>query len=200
MYTVQFLNRLVENHLVLTYILIFFVTIFEGEIVAIASGILILLGALNFWLALIAVFLGGMIKTVLWYFFGKFLHKKFNDHRFFKYIEKRVLNVMPHFEQKPFWSIFISKFLMVNHLVILFSGYKNINFRKYLEAEFASTLFWAPGLILLGYFFSFTAIKVSHQLWHFALIVLVLIISFIVLDKLVRWLYDFFEEFYDNGK
>jgi len=152
MHTVNILRHLVENHLAFTYFLIFFITIFEGEVVSISAGILVLLGAINFWLALILILCGGMMKSVLGYFLGKFLHRKFNNHKFFQYIEKRVFNIMPHFQHKPFWSIFISKFIMVNHLVIIFAGYKNVNFSKYLQAEMSSTLLWAPGLMLLGYF------------------------------------------------
>src|SRR3989338_7105701 len=173
--TVDVLTDLIGNNLVLAYGLIFSATIFEGEIVAIMAGILVLLGALNFWTALLVIFLGGMVKTVGGYFLGKILYKKLNN-RFFMYIEKRVLRMMPHFEQKPFWSIFISKFIMMNHLVIIFAGYKNINFKKYLKAEISSTIFWAPGLMLLGYFFSYAAIRVSDEIWRFSLVVLVLII------------------------
>lgn len=196
MHTVNILTLAIENNLALAYFLIFFATIFEGEIVAIAAGIFVLLGALNFWVALLMIFGGGMIKTFLGYFLGKLLHRKFNNNKFFQYIEKKVLNIMPHFEQKPFWSIFISKFIMMNHLVILFAGYKNINFQKYLKAEISSTLFWAPGLMLLGYFFSYAAIRVSNEIWQFSLIVLILTILFILFDKLVGWLYQIFEEFY----
>ncbi len=107
MHTVQALSHLVENNQILAYLLIFLVTIVEGEVIAISAGILILLGALNFWVSLLVILCGGMIKTFLGYFLGKLLHKKFNNNRFFQYIEKRVFTIMPHFERKPFWSIFI---------------------------------------------------------------------------------------------
>ena len=200
MHTVNILRHLVQNHLVFTYLLIFLVTIFEGEVITISAGILVLLGALNFWFCLIFIFCGGMMKTLLGYSLGKLLYKKFNNHKFFQYIEKRVFNIMPHFEHKPFWSIFVSKFIMVNHLVIIFAGYKNINFKKYLQAEISSTMLWVPGLLLLGYFFSYTAIQVSREIWRFLLIVVVLIILFIIIDKLIRSAYEIFEEFYDNEK
>lgn len=197
MYTVNILRHLVENNLAFTYLIIFLVTIFEGEIVSISAGILVLLGALNFWIALLVILCGGFVKTLSGYFLGKFLHKKFNSHKLFMHIERRVHNVMPHFQHRPFWSIFISKFIMMNHLVILFAGYKNINFSKYLRAEISSTLFWAPGLMLLGYFFSYTAIRVSHEIWRFSLIVVALIIAFFVIDKLVAAAYEVFEEYYE---
>ena len=107
---------------------------------------------------------------------------------------------MPHFKQKPFWSIFISKFIMVNHLVILFAGYHNIDFKKYLRAEVSSTLFWAPGLMLLGYFFSYTAIRASNEIWNFSMLILIFMILFVLFDKLVSWLYELFEEFYNESR
>jgi membrane protein DedA with SNARE-associated domain len=104
---------------------------------------------------------------------------------------------MPHFKQKPFWSIFISKFIMgVNNIVIIFSGYQKIDFRKYLKAEFFSTIIWVPILLSVGYFFSYTAIHVSREIWRFSFIILVLVILFIVFDKLISWIYETFEEFY----
>ena len=198
MHTVNILRHLVENHLLLTYFVIFFVTIFEGEIIAISAGILVSLGAVNFWLAFLGIFCGGVIKSLVGYSLGQFLHKKFNSSKFFQHIEKRVFTMMPNFRQRPFWSIFISKFIMVNHLVILFAGYKNIDFRKYFKAELVSTLLWAPGMMLLGYFFSYAAIRVSQELWRFSLIILVLVVLFVVLDRLVGWIYEIFEEFYND--
>ena len=124
---------------------------------------------------------------------------RWGDHRFLQYIEKRILIVMPHFKQHPFWSIFISKFIMVNHLVILFAGYKNISFKRYLKAEVLSTLFWVPGLMTLGYFFSYAALQVSRDIWRFSVIMLVLFILFLFFDKLVRYLYMLFEEFHDHN-
>ncbi len=198
MHTVEILRHLVENHLFFTYFLIFLVTIFEGEIIAISAGILVLLGALNFWFALGCVFLGGMVKTFGGYFLGCFIYRKFNKVKFFQYVEKRVRSVMPHFQARPFWSIFISKFIMMNHLVILYAGYKKINFKKYLQAEITSTIFWAPGMMLLGYFFSYAAIKVSDEIWQFSLVVVGLVVIFICIDKFLGWIYEIFEEFYDK--
>ncbi len=199
MHTVNILKHLVENYQLLVYFFIFLGLIIEGEFILMSVGILLHLGALNFYLAFIFIFLGVVCKTFLGYYLGSFIYKKYNHMKFLKYIEKRVLNVLPHFKQKPFWSIFISKFIIgVNNIVIIFSGYQKIDFRKYLKAEFFSTILWTPGLIFLGYLFSYTAIHVSREIWKFSLIVLILIILFIIFDKLIGWAYWIFEEFYDN--
>jgi membrane protein DedA with SNARE-associated domain len=201
MHTINFLVKLVEHHQILVYIILYIGLIFEGEFFLISAGILAHLGALNFWLALVFLFLGGISKTLLGYALGEFLCKKFNHHRFFKFIQKRVYNVLPGFQARPFWSIFISKFVMgVNHLVIIFSGYEKINYKKFLKAEITSTLIWVPLLLSLGYFFSYTALHVSREIWKFSAVVLILFITFILFDKFVSWLYELFEEYYYENK
>ncbi len=199
MNTVKLLAQLVEHHQVLIYLLIFIGIVLEGEFILLSTGILIHLGALNPYFALIFVLVGGLSKTFLGYYIGSFIYDRWNHLKFFKYIEKRVFNIMPHFEQKPFWSIFISKFILVNHIVILYAGYKKIIFKKYLQAEISATIIWAPLLLLLGYVFSYTALRISHEIWQFSMVVLVLFIMFILFDKLVSWLYELFEEFYDDN-
>ena len=201
MYTIEALRYVIEQNQAIAYVLIFLATIIEGEIVSIASGILILLGGLNFWITFIAIFCGGMTKSFLGYHIGVFLNKKFNHNKFFKYIESKVLSALPHFEEKPFWSIFISKFILVNHIVIIFAGYKKINFKKYIQAELLSTFLWVLSLLALGYFFSYTAFLISDRFSEFLLIIVLFIVGFFLLEKIVSLLYNAFEHFlHNNGK
>lgn len=200
MHTVKLLINLVEHHQVLVYFLIFIGLVFEGDVVLISTGILIHLGALNFWLALAFILLGALGKTLLGYSVGIFLHNKWRHTRFMTYVEKKVSRLMPHFQEKPFWSIFLSKFIMgTGQVVTIFSGYKRISFKKYMQAESIATIIWAPGVMLLGYFFSYTALHVSRDIWRFSFIVLLLVVGFLCVDKFVSWLYELAEEFHDHG-
>ncbi|MES3031836.1 MAG: VTT domain-containing protein [Patescibacteria group bacterium] len=200
MHTVNLLSSLIEHHQVLAYAVIFLGLIFEGECVVISAGILAHLGALNLWFALLFILCGAVAKTFLGYALGEFLYKKYNHHKFFRYIQKRVYSVLPRFKLKPFWSIFVSKFIMgVNYVVVIFSGYEKVDYRKFLKAEIISTLIWAPLLLSLGYYFSYTALHVSRDIWKFLAVVLVLFIAFILVDKLISWVYELFEEYqYEN--
>jgi len=53
---------------------------------------------------------------------------------------------------------------------------------------------WAPLMLLLGYFFSYTALNISRDIWKFLIVVISLYIIFILFDKLVSWIYELFEE------
>jgi membrane-associated protein len=199
--TVNILRNLIENYQGLVYFFIFLGLIIEGEFILIAIGILFHLGALNAYYALIFIVLGLASKTMFGYYIGSLIHTKWNRVKFLKYIEKRVLNVMPHFRRKPFWSIFISKFIIgVNNIVIIFSGYQKINLKRYLKAEFCSTIIWAPALVSLGYFFSYTAMHVSSEIWRFSSTVFILTMLFILFDRLMGWIYEIFEGFYDDAE
>ena len=199
MHTVNLLKHLIEGHEVLAYALIFFGIVFEGEFIIIATGILAFLGAIDFYSALIFIFCGGLGKTFLGYYIGTIVEKRWKHTKFVKYLESRVSRLMPKFKQKPFWSIFLSKFILgINNIVIIFSGFNKIPLKTYLKAEICSTLIWAPGLLSIGFFFGFTALNVSHEIWRFLLIVLLLVMAFISFDKLIAWLYRLFQEFFDG--
>lgn len=196
MHTIEVLNQLVENNQVLAYSILFFGLIFEGEIILISAGILSHLGALDFTTALIFIFLGGIFKTFLGYRIGEFLHKKFNHAKLFNFLERKVLSVIPRFRERPFWSIFFSKFIMgMNYFVIIFSGYEKIDFKKYLKAEIIATLIWAPLLLSIGYFFSYTALRISGEVSRFFIIVLVFTLAFILLARIIEFLYGLYEHF-----
>ena len=197
MHTVNLLVGLIEHHQVLVYGIIFLGLIFEGELFLISTGILIHLGALNFYFAFVFLVLGGLTKTFVGYALGEYLFEKFNHHKVFRYIQRRVYNILPRFKENPFWSIFISKFIMgSNYLVIIFSGYEKINYRKFLKAEISATMIWVPLMLSLGYFFGYTALRISREIWKFLLVIVVLFMMFVLFDKLVSWLYELFEEFY----
>ncbi|MFA4975117.1 MAG: hypothetical protein WC839_00265 [Candidatus Paceibacterota bacterium] len=194
MYTVNFLTTLVENHQILAYLVIFLGLIFEGEVVVISTGVLAYLGALDFTLSLIFIFAGSFVKTFALYYIGEVMNSKFSHSKFFQYIERRVFYFMPRFKQKPFWSIFLSKFIMgTNYLVILFSGYNRISMKTFIKAEIISTIIWAPALLSLGYFFSQTALAFSKEISKFSFIILVLLIVFLLFDKLMAAFYRVFE-------
>lgn len=201
MYTVKLLINLVEHHVILTYVLIYFGLIFEGEFVLIATGILSHLGALNPYFALFFILCGSLSKTFLGYYLGTLIKRKWHNVKFFKFFERRVRYIVPRFKEKPFWSIFISKFIIGAHTtVVLFSGFEGVDFKKYLKADILATIIWAPGLILLGYFFSYTALHISREISKFSIIVLGLFLLFILFDKLFSRLYEIFEEIYDGPK
>ncbi|HWA32217.1 MAG TPA: VTT domain-containing protein [Candidatus Paceibacterota bacterium] len=194
MHTVQILRHLIEHNEVWAYCIIFLGLIFEGEVILICTGILMSIGAIDIPLALTAVFAGSITKTLYCYYLGAHIRKHWHRNKFVRYINRRVHYIMPHFERDPFWSIFLSKFIMwMNFSVIVYSGYKKIDWRTYIKAELLSTIIWAPLLLILGYFFSFTALHISREVGHFLFISGSFILGFIILDRLAAVIYTISE-------
>ncbi len=190
MHTVQILNNLVGEYHTLAYLVIFLGLIFEGEVVVLTAGVLSQLGALNFWPSLVFIFAGGMVKTFGGYWLGTWFARRYKENHFLRALERRILYFMPNFRKKPFWSIFLSKFIMgVNYLVVVFSGYQKVNLKNYLRAEILSTLIWAPALLALGFFFSQTALSITKEIGKFSLIVVIFVAVFLLFDKLAATFY-----------
>ncbi len=201
MHTVKLLTSLIEHHQVLAYAVIFFGLIFEGEVTLLAAGIMAHLGAINFFFALGFVLCGAILKTFFGYKIGSFVHDKWHKTALISYLEKRVYEIMPRFNDRPFWSIFISKFIMgANHVVIIFSGYVKVKYETYLKAELLATAIWAPLLMSLGFYFSYAALGVSREIWRFLLTVVMFAIGFIIVDKVLGFIYEMFEESYDHKR
>lgn len=200
MHTINLLIRLVEHHQIIAYGIIFLGLLVEGELFLICTGILMHLGALNIWVSFLVVVLGVVSKPLVGYEIGKLLFKAFNHNNFFKYIQRRVYLILPRFKIKPFWSIFTSKFIIgANNIVIIFSGFERIDYKKFLKADISAAAIWAPLMLFLGYVFSYTAIRVSREIWQFLIIILVFYFVFIIFDKFISWLYELSEESYEEN-
>lgn len=196
MYTIKVLELFAEHNQTLSYFLIFLGTLIEGEFTLITSGILSHVGALSFSSVFIFALLGAFLKPFLGYWIGLMLIKYFPNSRFLRYMEKKIINALPHIQTQPFWSIFASKFIYgVNHLTLIFAGYIKMPFKKYLMAEFSATLIWLTGLLSLGYFFSYAAFSISRDIRKVSIIILLCVIAFIFFQKLVVFLFDLYESY-----
>lgn len=195
MHTIRFLSNLIESHQILACTILFVGILLEGEFTLMISGILAHLGAIHFGLALSIGLSGAVVKTVLGYYIGGIIKEKYPNSRFFKHLEKKVAYILPKFKQSPFWSIFASKFIIgINHFTLVFSGYFKINYRTYLKAEFISTIIWVIGMLSIGYFFSYTAFQISQEIRKFTIIIILFLIGFFILEKILSFIYELFEE------
>jgi membrane protein DedA with SNARE-associated domain len=191
MNTVNALANFVAGNEVLAYILIFLGIIIEGEVVVIFSGILAHLGGLSIITSFFVGVLGIASKSYLGYQLGAWLEKKYPHNRFLKYIEGKIFYFLPRFKERPFWSVFLSKFIYgINHLAIILSGYLKINFKTYFKAEFSSSILWLIEFLALGYFFSYAAIGYSKDIRKFSVIILLFIVAFILLEKFITFLFE----------
>ncbi len=192
MLTLSYIRHFVELHAEIAYILIVLGVIIEGEIVVVIAGIFSHLGSLNIFISFIATMIGGGAKSVIGYSLGYYLQKHHSGRPIISQAERRVNYFLPRFSEKPFWSICVSRFLILGFhwFSLLFSGYKKIKLRTFAEAELASLLVWSVAVLSLGYFFSFTALSISRDIRKFIVIIFLFFIAFFVLEKIIAFIIE----------
>ena len=183
------------THILLSYCVLFFFIFLEGEIALIIGGIFVHLGILSLWITILLAVIAAFLKMFAGYGFGSYLGRRYPDSKFFKYIERKILYFLPHFRERPFWSIVLSKFIYgVNNAALLFSGYVHADFKTYMKAEMLSSLVWLGAMFGLGLFFSATAMSISHSFHDLTLAIVLFIVGFMVLHKLLDWVIEAVED------
>ena len=186
---------LIGGHVILLYIIMFVMVIWEGEITLIIAGILVHIGVFSLPLTLFLALIAAITKTIVGYRLGSYLGRTFPNSSFLKYMERKVFFFLPRFRERPFWSIVVSKFIYgVNNLTLVFAGYVNADFNMYCLAEGTSSFFWLGGMFGLGYFFSASALAFSHTLRSFALRIALFIIGFMIIQKIINLVIEVVEE------
>lgn len=192
--SINIIRHIVEDHATIAYIAIIIGIVVEGEIAVIFAGIFSHLGSLNLFISFISVIIGGSLKSLMGYMIGWHLQLNHSHRPVMKKIERRIAYFLPKFAERPFWSIFISRFFIlgIGWFTVLFSGYKKVPIKIYAKAEALSLAIWSMGVLGLGWIFSFTALSISRDVRKFLLIILVFFILFFVLEKLLAFIVELF--------
>lgn len=190
--TINFLKHFVEMYAIGVYVLIYLGVIIEGEVVVILAGIFAHLGAINIFSAFIATILGGFTKSTIGYSFGYYLEKHHSKKSFMRLTENKIGYFLPKFAERPFWSIFISRFFILglNWFTLIYSGYKKVNLRTFIKAEVSSLLLWSVIMLTLGYVFSYTALSVGRDVRKFLILLVLFFIAFFIIERIVSFILE----------
>lgn len=194
--SISFIKHFVEAHAAWAYVLIVIGIVAEGEISVILAGIFSHLGSLNIAIAFLCALVGGSLKSVIGYTVGLHLQQHHSRRPFIRFMEKRVSFFLPHFEKKPFWSIFISRFFIfaIGWVTTIFSGYKKIPLKIFVKAEAMSLVIWSILMLALGSAFSYTALSMSRDVRKFFGIILLCFIMFFILEKIIGLILEVLQE------
>lgn len=195
MLTINLIRHFASDNAMVVYLLIVLGMIIEGEVVVVIAGIFAHLGSLNIYWIILFIVLGGVIKSTLVYSIGYYLQKKHSNNKFLCKTEKRINYFLPNFLNKPFLSIFLSRFLILgmHWFALLFAGYKKIKLKTYIKAEVVSLIIWSTIMLSVGYFTSLTALSISHDVRKFLIVVLVCFILFFLVEKIIAFIIELFE-------
>ncbi len=194
--SIEVIRHFIEIHAIFIYFIIFFGVVIEGEVAVIFAGIFSYLGFIDIFISFTSVISGGIAKSLIGYSLGCYLNKNHSHKPFVNRIERRIYHFLPHFKDKPFWSIFMSRFLIlgIGWFTVVLSGYKRIALSIYAKAEAYSLVLWTIGYLALGHFFGFTALAISKDIRKFLVVILIFFIIFFIIEKIIAFVVELFNE------
>lgn len=183
--------QLVQDHRIIGYTILFIAMVLEGEVFLIIAGMLASLKAFDIGDVLWISFAGVVLGNVMWYNLGS----KLKEARFVKKIlkgaEKILSFFLPKFREKPFKSIFISKFIYgANRATVVMAGVLHVPFKLFFKAESLASVVWVALYFEIGYFFGAAAVGVTRKASHFALFALLFVVAFVLMQKLLIEYYE----------
>lgn len=186
--------QLVQDHRFWGYTILFVAMVFEGEVFLIIAGMLASLKAFDTGDVLWISFTGVVLGNVMWYQIGA----RLKDARFIRKIlkgaEKIMIFFMPNFREKPFKSIFFSKFIYTaNRPTVIMSGVLHVPFKLFFKAELLASIIWVILYLEVGYFFGQAAVSMTRKISHLALLALGFMVAFILIQKLITHQYERYE-------
>lgn len=189
--TIEHIIPFIEAHRYLGYLFLFLMMTLEGEVFLLIAATLAHLGAFKLAEVFVVALAGVVLGNILWYFIGMAVSKNGIAKKIISRAERAVGYFLPHFREKPFSSIFISKFIYgVNHAVVFMSGVLRIDFPLFLKAETLASVTWVVFHTTMGYLFGYAAIQITHKASRFVLILVAFVIGFILLQKFLAYLYE----------
>ncbi len=182
---------LIQDHRFLAYGALFLAMLIEGEAFLIIAGMLASLRALDFGDVLWVAFVGVLLGDAFWYAFGMFIVWTGKFTSFSRWAEKSVCYFLPRFRERPFPSIFLSKFIYgVNHAVLVLSGILRVQFSLFMKAEALASFVWVATYAVAGFMFGHAAVVFTRKASYFILLIVVFVVGFILLQKLITSYYE----------
>jgi membrane protein DedA with SNARE-associated domain len=187
METVAIFTAFAENHRYLGYLILFLGMIAEGEVILMAAGILVNVGALALTETFFVAFFGVLANDIIWYGLGAHLKNKYCEKKMIRRAEAKVRAILPHLEKNPIKAIFISKFIAgINHPTLLLLGFLKIDFGFFMRHQLWASLLWTLTFLSLGVTFGYAAISYSHRLKEFVFVAILLLVIAMLVDKIIK--------------
>lgn len=175
----------------MVYFVIFLLTVIEGELVIIFSGVASHLGILDTGTVLLTIFAAASMKSFAFYKFGGLL-QRFHKQKMIRYVQQKVRSFFPHFKEKPVAPIIISKLIYgVNHATLIYAGFAKIKTRLFIQAEIIANLLWVPAFFGIGYYFSANVSEITRNFQRFSLYLAIFVIGFFALEYIIRSIVEF---------
>ncbi len=175
------------------YWLIFPIAIFEGPIIIIISGFLVYLGVLKAFIVWAVLVVADTIGDSLYYLLGRYWRKSLWIKKvvgFLGYDEKSEQLLENHFQKHKVKTFLLAKFSHgIGSSVQIASGIARVRYFEFLPLNLIGTIPKTFVLLLVGYYFGQSYVKIDGYLNNIALVVFglfVFLLLYLIFNKHVK--------------
>ena len=146
------------------YALVFLGMVFEGDVMLFTAFFLTREGFFDFGDMSFVVLVGVFLGDVIWYWLGS--EKIIGTFpRVRSWVEQLTRPFDSHMRERPFHTMFISKFTYgVHHLILMRFNMIGVPFKTFLKSDMPAAAAWAIILGSIGYFSSASLSLIQHYL------------------------------------
>lgn len=166
------------------YIFLFPVAVFEGPIITVIAGFLSSLGHLNVFIVYAVVVVADVVGDIVYYVLGYYGRQRFIERwgRFLGITMERVERLEKHFAQHSGKTLIIGKLShAIGTVVLVAAGIANVPFWKFVWYNFIATLPKSLVILLIGFYFGKTYIKINTYLDYTAIGTIAITVIFIMI-------------------
>lgn len=179
----HFLINFLQHHSILGYVVVFIAMIFEGDVFLFTAAFLTHLGFFDPVNMFVAVVTGALSGDLFWYWLGLRLN---GSTGFTRWAKKIAAPFDDHLLQRPWHTIFLSKFIYgIHHAILVRAGMLKFKLSRYFKIDLISTLAWTTIVGGLGFLSSLSFERMRHQIKFMeglllAVILILLLVSYLV--------------------
>ena len=169
----------------LGYLLAFFGMMVGGDETLFILAFLTRDGFFHFWLMAATIATGTFIGDYFWFILGKMLSPY---SRLSRIIARFTGRFDRHLNERPFTTIFISKFVYcLNHAMLFRAGALGISQKQLIKSNVPAIAIWILVVGSLGYFSSASLTLLKHSLRYTEIALIVGLIIFIFAERIASY-------------
>lgn len=158
-------EQIIGQIMIWKYALVFFLTVVEGPVISVISGLLTSQGILAFWLAYLVAVIGDTAGDVIYYFLGRWGKDWFIRYpgRLIRVTEKDLTKIEQQYEKYGGRLVMLSKLAHgIGPAFLVAAGAAKMPFGKFIGSCLLAALPLSLTFLLIGYYFGDALNKISR--------------------------------------
>ena len=169
------------------YGVVFLLMIVEGDIALFTFSFLASQGSFQVGYLTMSVFFGALLGDVVWYSLGRYILEAPMLQWLKAIVERMARPINQHLQERPFHTLFLTKFTYgIHHAILARAGMMKNPLRTLLKTDIPAVFCWMMAIGSLGYFSGASFGSLKHYLKLGEVIFLSCVILFIVLERVLR--------------